>query len=120
MKKLLSIITFGLLFSCSTKEPLPKYDIVYNDVYEIPIKTQVEQRVIVPADISDEDLTRLLNQLYSEVMNKGGYKYVAKPTHVYIYAHTPNVDYKKEGYNWIGMFSRIDNKVIGVELKDEV
>ncbi|MEZ5017359.1 MAG: hypothetical protein R2800_09930 [Flavipsychrobacter sp.] len=117
MRKLLCIITLGLFCSCATEPPLPQHTIAYNNVYDVPVKTQLEQRVVVPACISNEDLTRLLNGLYEAAKKTDGYKYSTHPTHVYIYVHEAGVDWRADGYDWLGMVSMIDNEEQGVQLK---
>lgn len=65
------------------------YEIVYEDVYDITIKTQVERRIVVTGEISHEQLNDLLLAQYDEIVSSTGYENREHPNAVYVYVYAP-------------------------------
>ena len=82
---------------------VPKYSILSEDVYDIPLKTQVELNILVSGEISETGLKALLNKLYSSTKAKKGFKYHNSPTNIYIYAFTSKERAESGMGQWIAM-----------------
>jgi len=82
---------------------MPKYSILSEDVYDIPLKTQVELNILVSGEISETGLKALLNKLYSPTKAKKGFKYHNSPTNIYIYAFTSKERAESGMGQWIAM-----------------
>ena len=82
---------------------MPKYSILSEDVYDIPLKTQVELNILVSGEISETGLKALLNKLYSSTKAKKGFKYHNSPTNIYIYAFTSKERAESGMGQWIAM-----------------
>lgn len=82
---------------------VPKYSILSEDVYDIPLKTQVELNILVSGEISENGLKALLNKLYSSTKAKKGFKYHNSPTNIYIYAFTSKERAESGMGQWIAM-----------------
>ncbi len=67
---------------------MPDYSVYDEEIYEIPLKTQVLLRVLVSGEITEAGLRALLNKLYASTKARTGFKYHQSPTNIYIYAFT--------------------------------
>jgi hypothetical protein len=73
--------------SSSPQGTLPEFRIAAEDVSDIPIKTQVEQHIVVSGKITEDNLRELLRRQHAEIVSRSGFKYHASPTNVYIYLY---------------------------------
>lgn len=85
------------------KPALPEYTILNEDVYDAPIKTQVEVNVLVSGEISEAGLKTVLSQLHSSTKARKGFKYHDSPTNIYIYAFTSKERAASGMGQWIAM-----------------
>jgi len=85
---------------------MPKYSILDEELYDVPIKTQVTLNVLVSGEISDRSLRALLNQLYSSTKARRGFKYHDSPTNIYIYAFTSKERAESGMGQWIAMLQK--------------
>lgn len=85
--------------------PQPSYEVVGEEVFDAPSKTQVELKVVVAGEIAKEGVSALLAKLYSETMSRTGFKHHLRPTSAYIYAYTDK-EAAESGPEWIGMLSK--------------
>lgn len=85
---------------------LPSYEILNEDVYDAPIKTQVTLSILVSGKISEEGLKVLLGKLYSSIKARKGFKYHKHPTNIYIYAYTSKERFQSEMGLWIAMLDK--------------
>jgi len=85
---------------------IPKYTILDEDVYDAPIKTQVSLNVLVSGNISEPGLRALLNQLYSSIKARRGFKYHDSPTNIYIYAFTSKERAESGMGQWVAMLQK--------------
>ena len=74
----------------------------YNDVYDVPIKTQVERHYVVSGEISYSELEDFLEDTYEEIISSTGYEYRDHPDAVYLYVYTPGTS----STNWIAMLDK--------------
>jgi hypothetical protein len=86
---------------------LLKYSILSEDIYDIPLKTQIKINVIIEDSlINKENIKSCLTQLYDETIIRTGFKYHNNPTNIYIYAFT-SIDKAKSGMGqWVAMISK--------------
>jgi len=85
---------------------LPEYSILDEELYDAPVKTQVVLNLLVSGEISELGLNTLLNQLYSSISVRGGFKYHDSPTNIYIYAYTSKERAESGMGLWIAMLQK--------------
>ncbi|MBA7700036.1 hypothetical protein ES703_108742 [subsurface metagenome] len=85
---------------------MPKYMVLNEDIYDTPIKTQVELNILVSGEISEPGLRALLKKLYSSTKAKRGFKYHHSPTNIYIYAFTSKERFESGMGQWIAMLQQ--------------
>ena len=77
---------------------------------DAPIKTQVEQHVLVSGELTEAGLRALLSQLHSEISQRSGFTYHQNPTHISIYAYTEAEQQGTGG--WVAMLSRTGEEAL--------
>jgi len=93
--------------SIEEKKPATlEYTILNEDVYDAPIKTQVELNILLSGEISETGLKTLLNQLYSSTKARKDFKYHDCPTNIYIYAFTSKERAESGMGQWIAMLQK--------------
>ncbi len=90
---------------------MPKYMVLNEDIYDIPLKTQVELNILVSGEISESGLRALLNKLYTSIKKKKGFKYHSSPTNIYIYSYTSKERFESGMGQWIAMLEKSYNDV---------
>ena len=85
---------------------LPQYTVLLEDIYDVPIKTQVVLDVLVSGEISDFGLRALLSQLYSSTKARTGFTYHDSPTIVFIYLFTSRDRAQSGMRQWIAMLAK--------------
>ena len=88
---------------------LPEFKLLDEDVYDAPVKTQVELNILVSGEITQEGLESLLYQEYQKIKARKGFKYHTFPTAVYIYAFTTRQHFESGMGQWIAMLSESHN-----------
>ena len=84
----------------------PHYQVIGEETYDAPVKTQVVLKILVPGDTSEASLDALLRELYSSVAARRGYKYHNTPTNVFVYAFTSR-EFAESGMGqWIAMLAK--------------
>lgn len=78
------------------------YAVIEEDIYDIPIKTQVERNIVVTGEISHEQMDELLMAQYEEAIASTGYEYREHPDAIYIYFYAPG----SSGIDWIGRIEK--------------
>jgi len=110
MKKLilLSILLIvGSLFGQKEPKGLIKHSILKDDLYDAPVKTQVQLDVLIEeTEISEMQVRELLNHLYFMVSNRVGFKYHKNPTNIYIYTYSSKDKLTSGTGQWVGMISK--------------
>ena len=101
--------------------PMPTYDVVDQDTYDAPIKTQIVLHAVVSGTLTELGLKQLLQKLYDEAKATRGFKYHGgKPTHVFIYLYTSQDHFESGMGQWIAMLSKIgENSRVDTEVKKE-
>ncbi len=87
---------------------IPRHIILKEDVFDSPIKTQVTLEALVSGEISAPGLKILLDQLYSSIKAKKGFKYHDSPTNIYIYTYTSKERAESGMGQWIAMLQKTD------------
>ncbi|NQS90560.1 hypothetical protein HQ584_12320 [Patescibacteria group bacterium] len=88
------------------KVVVPQYSVLNEDVYDAPIKTQVTLNILVSGEILEPGLRALLNQLYSSIKTRRGFKYHDSPTNIYIYAFTSKERAESGMGQWVAMLQK--------------
>lgn len=117
MKKLLTFIA-SIFAATSCTEPGPKYEVLEYNIYDVPAKSQITERILLKDSVTKDNVNQLLNSFWSLDSAKS-MKYHDRPTHIFIYLYKDSLDFENGGENWIGMKSRINGKDYGIELKEE-
>ena len=78
------------------------YQVLTRDVYDVPIKTQVELRLLVPTDISQVQALEIVRQVYDGVIKETGFRHQTHPNAVYIYAY-PHESWEIDPLGWVAM-----------------
>lgn len=78
------------------------YAVIDEDIYDVPIKTQVERNIVVTGEISHEQMDHLLMAQYEEAIASTGYEYREHPDAIYIYFYAPG----SSGSDWIGRIEK--------------
>ncbi len=79
--------------STSTEIPLdqnvrlPDFEVINEVVDDMPIKTQIQQDIIVSGQITKEGIQQLLFHQHESLMKRTGFKYHEAPTNTYIYIY---------------------------------
>lgn len=106
------IFLIGLfLTNCSNtnKYKILKYKILKNDIYDAPIKTQVELNVLITDKvtmITKKNVSNLLTILFNQTKERQGFKYHTYPTNIYIYAYASEEKANSGMAQWVGMVSK--------------
>lgn len=74
------------------------HEVIDEEVYDIPVKTQVERNILITGQVSHDQLDAFLAEQYEEVLSSTGYEYREHPNAIYIYVYTPG----SSGDEWIG------------------
>jgi hypothetical protein len=91
----------------NTPNDLLKYSIIKEDIYEIPLKTQVTLNVLISdKEIDKQKIKDLLNHLYKKTSTRTGFKHHKHPTNIYIYAFTSKDKANSGMGQWVGMISK--------------
>jgi hypothetical protein len=92
----------GPLASGATPSP-PEFRLVAENVSDIPIKTQVEQHIVVSGVITEEKLRELLRKQHAEISARSGFKYHKSPTNIYVYLYGTEEKAKAGQGLWLAM-----------------
>lgn len=85
----------------------PRHEVVADERQDTPGKSQVLLKVVIHEKPSNSALRALLQSLFDEAKQQGGFKFRQHPNAVYIYAYGPNT--ALENAVWIGMASYNEN-----------
>ena len=115
----ITLILFIVLISSNysngqtKKAELLKYSILKDEVYDAPIKTQVQLDILIEdTQINEQKIRDLLNYLYNKAIMRTGFKYHNNPTNVYIYVYTSKEKATSGMGQWIGMISKSYDDII--------
>lgn len=90
-----------------------KYEILKNDITDVPLKTQVALTIVLTDEttkINKETVSKLLANLYKRAKSRSGFKYHTHPTNVYIWAFTTKDKANAGMGQWVGMISDAANE----------
>lgn len=65
----------------------PTFSVVSNEVYDVPLKTQVERKIVISEKCSSEEIEKFLRNQYDVVRDMDGFQYHSHPTHVWVAAY---------------------------------
>lgn len=82
---------------------LPPYRIVFDQLQDNLLETQIWLRVIVSQPVTDDALRLLMTQLFEDAMLRSGFIYHESPTSVYVYVYDNEAGI--ESGKWLGMLS---------------
>lgn len=85
------------------KDALPEYKIVDEKVYDSPVKTQIEQHIVVYNRITEKNLKALLRYQHNAISQRTGFEYHKKPTNIYIYVYESDEKAKVGQGLWLAM-----------------
>jgi len=108
MKKLL-VVLFCFSFITSVFAEELEYSVLNEEKHDSPVKAQVVLNILVSGNVTEKNLTALLNKLCSSIKSRRGFKYHDSPTNVYIYAFISKEQYDSEMGLWIAMLDKSYN-----------
>lgn len=80
-------------------DPLLNYKLLNDEVYDAPIKTQVQLDILIlDTAISEQNIRKLLTFLYGKTIKRTGFKHHSNPTNIYIFM--PLHQKKKQNLEW--------------------
>lgn len=85
---------------------LPNYEMLNEEIDDMPIKTQVMQSLLVTGDMTPENLRALLQKLYGETKKRTGFEYHEHPNAIYIYLYLEKAHYENGMAQWVAMLSQ--------------
>jgi uncharacterized protein YgiM (DUF1202 family) len=96
------------------------YVFANEDIYDVPVKTQIELKIIVRENVTAENLRYLLNLLYDQNIKRTGFIYHTNPTNLYIYIYNSEARAKSGGSQWIAMISKsYDDKTPSIRINEK-
>jgi hypothetical protein len=102
----LTLTNCGNNSSKNTNEIL-EHSIHNEDIYQVPIKTQVTLSVTINTkEITEQGVKDLLTFLYEKTKKRTGFKHHKNPTNIFIYAFTTKEKAESGMGQWIGMISQ--------------
>ena len=77
-----------------------EYTILDEEVYDVPAKVQIDLNVLVSGKLTEQGLRSVLNKLYSETMNRTGFKHHIHPSaaRIYLYTSKKRAYFNKESF----------------------
>ncbi len=109
---MISIFT-SLQLSCNSHEKapvsIPEIEIVKEDIYDAPIKSQITQYILIKSNISKDGLEILLHNQFEMLMKRSGFKYRKNPTNIYIFVYNDKEKAIVEQGLWLAMLEFIKN-----------
>src|SRR6056297_3318087 len=104
---LIGIILTNCSNNTTPKESMLSHIILNDDVYDAPVKTQVQLDVLITdTAITEQKVRKLLLDLYYKTKVRTGFEYHTNPTNIYIYAYTSKEKAESGMAQWIGMVSQ--------------
>ena len=85
---------------------VPQHNILNEDIYDVPIKTQITLEILVQDDTTEQGLRDLINHLYSNFKKRTGFKYHSSPTNIYIYLYATKEKHEAGTEYWIMMLDK--------------
>ena len=81
----------------------PQFEIVDEKIYDAPIKTEVEQHILVSGEVTEQNLRALLRQQHAEISSRKGFQYHFSPTNIHIYLYDTKEKAEAEKGLWLAM-----------------
>ena len=96
------------------------YTVYDEKIYDAPIKTQIEQKIVVHGVPSSGGLRREILRRFSSAKSRRGFKYHDRPTNIYIYVFGSEEQAAAGQGLWIGMIAMVplDRKTPRVEISE--
>ena len=85
MKHILYIFFCLLLISCTKYKNVPEYDIIENNQYDAPVKSQISLRVSLTDSTATNEQIQTLTELLANSSMQVKMKKHPNPTHLFIY-----------------------------------
>ena len=99
------LFTLFIMVATSATAERVKYTIVDEKIYDIPIKTQIEQHIVVSGIPTKEELEIALQKFYSTAIARRGFRYHDRATNVYIYIYGTRQQAEAGQALWVGMLA---------------
>ncbi|MDE0645080.1 MAG: hypothetical protein OXH84_02420 [Gammaproteobacteria bacterium] len=93
-------------FGASTQEENINADLAEEEIYDKPIKTQIDQRwFITKVPESEKELEELIEKLHEKASIWSGFKHHNPATNIYIYVYhdKETAENEETGADWLGM-----------------
>lgn len=81
------------------------YAVVREEVYDVPLKTQIVQQIVVSGVPTETELRAEIFKRYRSAKARRGFRYHNPATNIYIYIYGTKEQARAEGIRWIGMLA---------------
>ena len=81
------------------------YAVVKEEVYDAPIKTQIEQHIVVSGVPTKAELGAEILKRYRSAKARRGFRYHSQATNIYLYVYGTKEQARAQGIRWIGMLA---------------
>ena len=113
MKKIMfAALLVGLFCCCESKNEL-KYNVIENELYDIPLKSQI----LIRLELTDSIYTKAqlvdFCESWVRVASAKEMKFHPTPTHIWIYIYKSKADCMKDGSSWIAMYGKAGSDQAG-------
>ena len=102
-----------LQLNCNSQEKpsvsIPIIEIIKEDIYDAPIKSQIAQHILIKNNYSKEDIDILLTKQFESLIKRENFKYHKNPTNIYIYVYNDKEKALAGQYLWVAMLQFVRN-----------
>ena len=107
-----AIFLFALALSASAEDEDMKAELAKEEIYDKPVKTQIDQRwFVTEVPESEQELEELIEKLHEKASARRGFKHHNPPTNIYIYVYQDKetAENTEMGADWLGMSAKSFN-----------
>jgi hypothetical protein len=85
---------------------------------DVPVKTQIEQHIVLEGQFDQEDVRAVLDSAYIEAQKRANFKHHNPATHYFIYVYSDKARANSKSGNWVGLLEKIGANPEKFELND--
>lgn len=86
--------------------PLPLWRVLEEEVYDVPMKTQVAVSIVLEGRVTEISLRNLLQAEYDRVQALTGFRFHPQPTAIFTWAYPSEAHHQGGAGQWAGMVQR--------------
>lgn len=101
-------------------EPNVIYEIVEEEIYDVPIKTQITQHIALEGQFDKEVVKEVLEIAYQDAKKRTGFKHYNPATHYHIVVYSDIKRAKSKSGNWVGLMNKIKDNDEDYEINEDL